>query len=62
MEVLPIDDEVRTAILKGFIASKIRDIGISRGMTTLLQAAIARVKEGSTSLETALRVAGGGEE
>jgi type IV pilus assembly protein PilB len=62
MEVLPIDDEVRTAILKGSIASKIRDIGISRGMTTLIQAALARVKEGSTNLETALRVAGGGEE
>jgi type IV pilus assembly protein PilB len=62
MEVLPIDDEIRTAILKQAIASELRDIGISRGMTTLMEAALGRVKEGLTSLDTAVRVAGGGEE
>jgi type IV pilus assembly protein PilB len=62
MEVLPIDDDIRTAILKQAIGSELRQIGISRGMTTLMEASLARVKEGSTSLETAVRVAGGGEE
>jgi type IV pilus assembly protein PilB len=61
MEVLPIDDDVRAAILRHAISAEIRDVGISKGMITLLQGALARVKEGQTSLDVALKVAGAGE-
>jgi len=61
MEVLPIDDDIRAAILRQAIGAEIRDIAVTKGMITLFNGALTRIKEGQTSLEVALKVAGTGE-
>jgi len=61
MEVLPIDDDIRAAILRQAVAAEIRDIAVSKGMIPIIYGALNRVKEGLTSVETALRVAGSSE-
>jgi len=61
MEVLPIDDDIRVAILRQAVSAEIRDIAISKGMIPIIYGALNRVKEGLTSVETALRVAGSSE-
>ncbi len=61
MEVLPIDDEIRAAIVQQLMADEIREKAIEKGMIPLQTAGLERVKSGDTSLETALRVTGGGE-
>lgn len=61
MEVLLVDEHIRTLILRQAIASEIRERAIETGMKTLLQVGLERVKDGTTNLETALRVTGGGE-
>jgi len=60
MEVLPIDDHVRRAIIQKKIADEIREEAETRGMLTLQKAGLIKVKEGDTNLETILKVAGGG--
>lgn len=59
MEVLTVDDEIRNAILMGMNTSELRAAAKSRGMITLKDSGIMRVKEGITSLEAALEVTGG---
>jgi type IV pilus assembly protein PilB len=58
MEVLPIDDDIRSAIMRQAIADEIREIAERKGMIGLKRAALERVKEGLTSLEVALKIAG----
>lgn len=58
MEILPIDDHIRTAILKHAISGELRDVAVAQGMTTLLHSILEKVKSGLTSLDAALRVAG----
>ena len=60
MEVLPIDEHVRTAVIRQDVADDIRDAAEKRGMITLRKAGLLKVKEGDTSLETILKVTGGG--
>ena len=60
MEVLPIDEEVRAAIIRQEVADEIRDQAESRGMVTLRKAGLMRVADGDTSIETILKVSGGG--
>lgn len=59
MEVLLVDDEIRQGILSGLNTGQIRELGIKRGMVSLKQAGLTRVKNGVTSLEAALAVTGG---
>ncbi|MFU8780322.1 MAG: GspE/PulE family protein [Kiritimatiellia bacterium] len=59
MEVLLVDDEIRRGILSGMNTGEIREAGVKRGMVTLKQAGLTRVKNGVTSLEAALAVTGG---
>lgn len=61
MEVLLLNDDIREAVLRGANTHEIRDLGIRHGMIPLRDAALQRVREGVTSLETALEVVGGGE-
>ncbi len=61
MEVLPIDDVVRPALLRRAISADIRDLAAEKGMLTLKNVGLTKVKEGVTSLETAMRVVGGGD-
>jgi len=57
MEVLTIDEEIRAAILRHAISAEIRDIAVSKGMATLAQTILDKVKDGTTSLETAVKIA-----
>ena len=59
MEVFQINDAIRQGILKGMNSSQLRELGQANGMITLKQAGLDRVKEGLTTLETALEVTGG---
>lgn len=60
MEVLAIDDVVRSAIIRQDIADDIRDEAERRGMMTLRKIGLLKVAEGDTSIETILKVTGGG--
>lgn len=53
-EVLYVDDEIRSHIVAGVNAQQIRDAARKRGMTTLYESGLKKVKEGITSLEEAL--------
>lgn len=55
-EILLLDDEIRAAIVAKADASKIRDIAIKNGMTTMIDDGINKVLEGVTTLEEVLRV------
>jgi len=59
MEVLPISDAIRAAIVKGAPSSTIRDLAVKEGMVTLKEAGMFKVKTGVTSLHAALEVTGG---
>ncbi|MEI6969926.1 MAG: ATPase, T2SS/T4P/T4SS family [bacterium] len=60
MEVLPIDEEVRSAIIRQDVADDIRDQAEQRGMVTLRKAGLQKVADGDTSIETIVKVTGGG--
>lgn len=55
-EVLPIDSDIRRAILAGRSASELRQMAIERGMQTLEQSAINKVRQGITTIEEMHRV------
>lgn len=59
MEVLPISQAVRAAIMHGEDSSVIREIGIKEGMVSLKEGGLDRVKEGVSSLSAILEVTGG---
>ncbi len=56
MEALPIDSEIRNAILTKASAGDIEKIATSKGMELLFDNAIGLFKEGKTTLEEILRV------
>lgn len=59
MEVLPVDEHVRAAIIRQEVADEIRDQAEARGMMTLRKAGLLKVAEGDTNFETILKVTGG---
>ncbi len=59
MEVLPVDDHIRQAVLRGENSSQIRDLAEKHGMVTLKTGGLLRVRDGITSIEAALAVTGG---
>jgi type IV pilus assembly protein PilB len=59
MEVLTVDDEIKEAIMKGSTSSEIREKARAKGMTTIKEAGLSKVREGITSLDAALEVSGG---
>lgn len=58
MEVLPIDEAIKELIMKGGSSSEIREQARSRGMVTLKETGLRKVREGVTSLEAALEMTG----
>jgi type IV pilus assembly protein PilB len=58
MEVLTITDEIRDITVKGGTASMIRDMAVKEGMITLKEAGLRKVRDGLTSLRSALEVTG----
>ncbi len=59
MEVLPMDDEIKQMIMKGATSGEIRTVARTKGMITLKESGLQKVKEGITSLEAALEMTGG---
>ena len=55
-ELLVVDDEVRTLIMKSADAAAIRRAATARGMTTLREDGADKVVEGLTTIEEILRV------
>ncbi len=55
-EVLVADDQIREAILKKASAIELRNLAISKGMTTMLSDGYNKVKNGETTIEEILRV------
>jgi len=55
-EVMPITDELRELILKDASPADIRETAERQGMTTLRQAGLAKVIEGTTTTQEVLRV------
>jgi type II secretory ATPase GspE/PulE/Tfp pilus assembly ATPase PilB-like protein len=53
---MPITEDLRAVILKGAQTTEIREIAQSQGMKTLRQAGLAKVLEGTTTVEEVLRV------
>ena len=58
MEVLPVSDDVRAAIVKGLPSDAIRKIAVKEGMMTLKDVGLLKVRDGLTSLKAALAVTG----
>ena len=56
MEILMVDEDIRTLILQNANSATIREVAVKKGMLTLREAGIARVREGITSIEEVLRV------
>jgi type II secretory ATPase GspE/PulE/Tfp pilus assembly ATPase PilB-like protein len=59
MEVLPIKDDIKDLIMKGATSGAIREAACAAGMVTLKESGLRKVKEGVTSLESALELTGG---
>lgn len=59
MEVLPVDEEIRLLILRQAITDELRRKAEEKGMLTLRNAALLKVKEGETSIEAAVKITSG---
>ncbi len=55
-ELLIVDDDIRKLILKNADSNQIREVAIKKGMKTLLEDGIAKVKAGITTFYEVLRV------
>jgi len=55
-EILVVDDEIRKAILSGYNAQQLRELAIKKGMRTLYQNGLLKVKRGITDLAEVERV------
>ncbi len=59
MEVLKVDEEIKQMIMKGATSGDIREEARHKGMSTLKEVGLLKVREGVTSLEAALEITGG---
>ena len=55
-EIMPVDDEIKSLIVKQATSGQIKEAAIAAGMRTLQQDGLAKVQNGMTSLEEVLRV------
>jgi len=55
-EVMPVGEELRSAILKNASTAELRAIAETAGMRSLRQAGLMKVIEGTTTIEEVLRV------
>ena len=62
LELLPVDREMRQAIMQSTSSSTLRDIAIRRGMRTLWQDGLEKLSQGLTTAEEIARVLLGTEE
>lgn len=55
--MIPINDEIRSLILKKTSSNEIKEVAIRYGMKTLLDSGIAKALAGITSIDEVFRVA-----
>lgn len=55
-EILEVDEEMRKAIIKGRTSDELRELAISKGMRTLYQSGILKVRKGITDIKEVNRV------
>jgi general secretion pathway protein E len=55
-EILPIDEKIKTSILKTSDSTKIREVAVAQNMSTLLKNGIEKFFNGITTIEEVLRV------
>ena len=53
---MPVDEEIKELVLRRAPATEIREVAIGRGMRTLRESGIVKVKKGITTVEEVLRV------
>ncbi|MFW6134938.1 MAG: type II secretion system protein GspE, partial [Elusimicrobiota bacterium] len=56
-EVVRINDEIRSMIMKNYSSNEIKEAAIKNGMRTLLDSGVAKALEGITTIDEVLRVA-----
>jgi len=56
-EIVPINDEIRSMIMKNSSSNEIKEVAIKNGMRTLLDSGVAKALEGTTTIDEVLRVA-----
>ena len=59
MEVLPVSEHIREAIVRGAASAELQKLAVQEGMVTLKDAGLRKVAEGITSLQAAIEVTGG---
>jgi len=59
MEVLPVDDAIRDAIVHGMTTTELRALAVKNGMIALKEVGLMKVRDGITSLAAAIEVTGG---
>lgn len=57
-ELIVLDEEIRTLILSKASSNVIKDVAIKKGMKTLKHSGMEKAKQGITTIEEVLRVAG----
>jgi len=58
MEILLLDDDIKATILKTSEATAIREIAMEKGMTTLREVGLQKVRDGITTIDEVIRVTG----
>ncbi|MFW6135184.1 MAG: type II secretion system protein GspE, partial [Elusimicrobiota bacterium] len=56
-EIVRINDEIRSMIMKNTSSNEIKEVAINSGMRTLLDSGVNKALEGITTIEEVLRVA-----
>ncbi len=57
-EIFEVDDEMQKLILKSPAVAEIQELAVKKGLTTMLQDALIKVVQGTTSFEEVMRVIG----
>ena len=55
-EVMPFKEELKEMVIKGETAADLKKTAMRLGMSTLRMSGLAKIKEGSTTVEEILRV------
>jgi len=56
MEILLLDDDIKALILKTSEATAIRQLAVEKGMVTLREVGLQKVRDGVTTIDEVVRV------
>ena len=55
-EIMPINDDLKEAVLQGYSAQELKRVAVESGMQTLRQSGLRKINQGTTSLDEVIRV------